>query len=331
MQQEISSKIFFNDYQFIGTFTLPETDPSSLPLFDILNDGRIISTDGQWVYVEQEASSRVFDKLTRLNDSQYSPFIRISPNGNRIATAKFDTVVVFNFDAPEETQEYRLGSTYDAEWIDDSKLAITGASQKGVTVLDTENGRTLPVIQNIGGAPAGVTIDKCKYLYCANGGDTQPGGSQTGWIKAFPPQSWETVLSGGVPIDFETSGILVADILSAGYLGFDGAGNMLVGGGVFFGGSGDVDGGNEPTIPDKGYAAIINGKSVKDALEGGPPVTRKSSSNALYEIDPDPNSDRDFYYVNANRKLGELYFSDYGGDSTGGNNAIVYVFRSKSY
>lgn len=329
MKKKLLSPIF-SDYEFIGTFSLPETNSSNFPLFDVLSDGRLISTDGTWVYIEKEPSSRIFEKLRRLGDEDvpFPAYIRVSP-GNRVAIDKGGTVIIFNVDTPDDEQTYDLGAGYDAEWIDDSKLVITGVPATGLTILDTSSGSQVQVIQGVGGFPAGVTLDSHKNLYCANGGDQIPGGTQTGWIKVFSKEIWEAVLSGGDPIDFETSGILVADLLSAGYLEFDDAENMLVGGGVFFTPSGDVDGSNEPAIPDKGYAALVNGVAIKEALEGGSPVTRESPSSKLHEFDPNPDSDQDFYYLNANHILKELYLSDYGGDSTGGDNAIVYVFRRK--
>ena len=69
---------------------------------------------------------------------------------------------------------------------------------------------------------------------------------------------YDTKLAAGDALSFETQGRAVADALSGASLGFDSLGNLLVGGGDFFG-SGDV-----------GYAAIVDADAVAAALGGGP-------------------------------------------------------------
>ena len=58
----------------------------------------------------------------------------------------------------------------------------------------------------------------------------------TGWIKAFEPADWMAPLTGGDPVDFEAEQTLIADLLSAASLGFDGEGDLYVGGGDLYGG-----------------------------------------------------------------------------------------------
>jgi len=311
----------FGGYQLDSTFELPVAVQHAFPIFDVLGDGRIILTDGAWVYVETNCGSRSFSQLKNLGGS-YSAYIRVSPSGNKIAVDKSGTVVLFDIQTPEQELVYSLGGGFDAEWIDTVRIAITGASD-GVMVLDTSTGDKKIAIRNIGGAPAGVTFDRNQTLFCGNGDDRLSGGSQTGWIKAFSKTAWEQAIVNNTPIDFEQNGVLVADLLSCAYFGFDKDGNMYVGGGVVSGTSGDVGGSGEPPTPDLGYAALISAEALKEALSGGHPVTRESPPNKLHRFDPDPGPDS-WYFLNANRVTGEFYLKLYSENTTS-----VYVFQKR--
>ena len=116
------------------------------------------------------------------------------------------------------------------------------------------------LVTNIGGYSAGITFDTAGNLYAGNGFDAA-GPSDTGWIKAFPFSAWAPALTGGPPADFEASGTLIADLLSASTLGFDAEGNLHVGGGDLYGGSDDND-----------YAGLVRSTSVAAALSGGGPA-----------------------------------------------------------
>jgi len=50
--------------------------------------------------------------------------------------------------------------------------------------------------------------------------------STTGTIKAFSKSEWMAPLSESSVINFESSGTLVANLLSAAFLGFDKQGNL---------------------------------------------------------------------------------------------------------
>src|SRR5262249_23325889 len=125
-----------------------------------------------------------------------------------------------------------------------------------------------PVVTNIIGASAGVSIDAAGNLYVGNGF-----GSDTGLIKAFTAANWQSALATNTPLNFATQGTPVADLLSAYPIGFDASGNMFVGGGDFFGGSGDY-----------GYAAFVDAAAVASALatpQSSPPITAASSAAVL--------------------------------------------------
>ncbi len=311
----------FGDYKLNSTFELPVVGQAAFPIFDVLGDGRIIATDGIWVYVETNCGSRSFSPLKNLGEN-YSAYIRVSPSGNRVAVEKSGTVVIFDVQTPDEEMVYSLGGGFDAEWSDLVRLAITGTSD-GVIVLDTNNGDKKIAIANIGGLPGGVTFDRNQTLFCGNGGDRQVGGSQTGWIKAFSKTAWEQAIVSNTPIDFEQNGVLVADLLSCAYLGFDKYENMYVGGGVAFGTSGDIGKGGEVSSSDRGYACLISAEALHKSLNDGSPVTRESPPHKVQKFDPDPAANS-WYFLNANKVTGEFYLKLYGENITS-----VYVFQKQ--
>jgi hypothetical protein len=312
------SDFSFGGYQYASTFHIPEETEELFPLLDVLGDGRIVSTDGKFVYLETALRSRVFNRLRPLS-AGYSAYIRVAPNGTKVAVDDGGTLRVFDVATPLSETTVALGG-YDAEWVDNFRLAV---SRNGIEVLDVATSQVKVAVNDIGGFNSGVTFDDNLRLYCGNGGDQVAGGSKTGYIKAYGKAIWEAALASGHAIDFEMTGQLVADILSAGYLGFDGCGNLYVGGGVQFGSSGDV---SDPSAPaDKGYAIIISKIAIQRALEGGPPVTPNSPRSDIQEFDPDPSSDTDFYYVVANRITRELYLIDYA--PSGPTSGVVNVFE----
>jgi hypothetical protein len=311
----------FGNYKLDSTFELPVAVQSTFPIFDVLGDGRVISTDGMWVYVETNPGSRSFSQLKNLGGN-YSAYIRVSPSGNKVAVDKSGTVVIFDVQTPDQELVYGLGGGFDVEWSDPGRLAISGTSN-GVIVLDTNTGDKKIAIQNIGGLPGGVTFDHNQTLFCGNGGDKLVGGSQTGWIKAFSKTAWEQAIVSNTPINFEQNGVLVADLLSCAYLGFDKYRNMYVGGGVAFGTSGDVGASGEVSTPERGYACLISADALHKSLNDGSPLTRESPPTKLHQFDPDPAPDS-WYFLNANRVTGEFYLKLYSENITS-----VYVFQKQ--
>jgi hypothetical protein len=195
-------------------------------------------------------------------------------------------------------------NTFDAEWIDETRLGISRAGDAGfgsslVTIVDVRAGKEHRIIQ-VKGASGGVTIDGKENLFCGNGFGT---GDDTGMIRAFPADLWKDALAIGREIVFEEEGILVANLLSAASLGFDRTGNLHVGGGN---GTGP---GNQP---DKGYAGVVSKQAITDVLAGGEPVDPNSPPEKLQRLDPDPDVLGNFWYVDANHCREELYLKDFG-------------------
>ncbi|MFN4244294.1 MAG: hypothetical protein ACK4PI_13790 [Tepidisphaerales bacterium] len=297
-----------DDYTLSRTFELPAALPGSggTVLFDALPDGRLLLLNGSVVSVETAAGSGSFVELGAIpgfNPTFGPAFVAVSPDGTRAAAGSngLGSVVVFSTTDPSVRSVY-IVQDYDAVWLDATRLLIANATTTtGVQLLDTASGAVTPVIVNVGGASAGIALDRHGNLYTGNSYDFVPGGSGTGWVKAFPAGQWQAALTGGAPLDFETTGIPVADLLSAASLGFDAFGNFFVGGADFFGGSGDF-----------GYAALVSADAVAAALaspQAEPPITAASAAGVLRKF-ASPQATIDNFQPPAwryNTATGEIY------------------------
>lgn len=295
----------FDDYALTGSFPLP----AGASEFGVLADGRLITLVGADVYEESTPGLRSFALEGTLPGMDVpgfgAAFVSVSPDGTRLAVgnnggASFANFQVGIFDVATLSGDWFSAAHFDAAWYDDDHLALTGGEfgqPSFVSMLDvTSPSPSSPlnptVIENVGGASAGIAFDTAGHLYTGNG-FAGAGPSGTGYVKAFDPAAWAPALAGGSPADFESGGILVADVLSANALGFDAEQNLHVGGGDF--GAGDTD-----------YAALIGAAALADALAGGGPVDTADPAS-VRRLDPDMVSDFNFYDVDYNDATGELY------------------------
>jgi endonuclease/exonuclease/phosphatase family metal-dependent hydrolase len=245
-------------------------------------------------------------------------FLRLSPDGKHFAlgTNSPDNGKIWVFNTDSLTGRwFVLNNHSDAEWYDDSMLAVTSGPMgqpTSVVVISTNssgnNFNQTTVVENIGGGSAGITFDDAGNLYTGNGYKFY-GPSETGVIKSFTRAKWMAVLQGNDPIDFENDGFVIVDLLSAASLGFDAMGNLYVGGGEYVSGGGG----------DTNYSAVIKGSVVQKAAQGAG-VIDPNDSTSVCRIDPDENSEN-FYTVNSNLLTGELYLTDMM------NGPNVYVYR----
>ncbi len=306
----------FSDYALSSerSFSLPE----GASVFDVLGDGSLVTLSGTNVFVETAPGSRNFSNLGTLVDADFNSygaaFLRVSPDGTRLAVGNNGgslynryQVGVFSFNRIDFTGDcdWFDVSHYDAEWIDNTDLALTACVSGHpsiVTALDTTISTGSPtnptIIENIGGSSSGIAFDAAGNLYTGNGYDSVGAGdSETGWIKAFTPAEWQAGLSGGSPADFENGGMLIAELLSATSLGFDLEGNLHVGGGDF-------------GEPDYNNAALAHHTAIAEALAGLGELDSSASSSEVRRFDPDSIHSYNYYDVNYNEYEEELYIRE---------------------
>jgi len=297
----------FTDYGLTETFSLPASG-----VFDVLGDGRLVTLVGANIYAESEVGSRSFSSLGTLASADIgsygAAFLRISPDGTRIAVGNnggelWNNYQVGIFDLGDLSGNWFDVNHYDAEWTGNTYLALTAGADgppSVVTALDTYSDPSSPdnptVVTNIGGYSGGITFDAMGNLYTGNGYDDD-GPSDTGWIKAFEPADWRPDLTGGVPVDFEEEGTLIADLLSAASLGFDAEGNLHVGGGDYLGGA------------EQDNAALVCSTVVARALAGNGQAN-PADPFEVRRFDPDTANLYNYYDVNYNNFTGELYFRE---------------------
>lgn len=303
----------FDDYSLNGSFQLP----SAASVFDVMPDGHLICLDGDTVLVEAALGSGTFQSVGSLPSADIgafgAAFLRVSPSGTSIAVGNnggnsFSNYEVGVFELPSLAGRWLLAQHFDAEWYDARYLVVTTGGGE-VTLLNTESANANSpdnpaVVVNIDGASAGVTLSPDGTLFTGDGFSP----TQTGLIKAFSPAEWPPAATGGVPADFQLDGVEIIDILSGASLGFDGEGNLHIGGGDFAGGT------------EVNFAAIVRASAVASALAGGGPVDPLDTS-AVRLFDPDAADSFSFYAANANSTLGRLYLQPFG-------SATVFVFDS---
>lgn len=301
----------FTPYTLSGTFSLPGSGTGPI---DVTPGGRIIALDGTTVYRETAPGAHTFVALGSLAGADFNSFgasfVRVSPDGLRFAVgnnggASFSHFQVGVFQIASLTGTWFDANSFDGKWISNHQVALTAGtvgSPSIVTVLDTlspnpasPSNRT--IINNIGGASGGIAFDIFGNLYTGNGFSTT-GPSGTGTVRAFTSLAWHLALLSGVPLNFETQGVLIIDVLSASSLGFDNHGNFLAAGGDFSGG--DID-----------YAAVARRADVVQALLGNGPVN-PSNPNQVQKLDPDTTNPSDFYSITSNHANGELYLINFG-------------------
>ncbi len=294
----------FGAYVLDRTVTLP----SGVSSFDVLPDGRMVAMVNATVYAETASGAGTFTALGALAGADIAPgsyataFMAASPDGTRIAVGNNGGSSLANyevgvFDLATLTGDWFAAHHYQAAWIDSTSLALTAGtfgSPSEVTALDTASSPAAPVkavlVTNIGGSSGGVAFDAAGRLYTANG-YAGAGPSATGDIKAFAPADWQSALAGGPALDFEAEGVHVAELLSGQSLGFDGAGNLHVGGGDF--------------AEDYGFAALVSADGLAAALAGGAPIDA-SDAGIVQQFDPDTANGFNYYDVTYNDATGEL-------------------------
>ncbi len=281
-------------YSLVGSYELPASGAA----FDVTADGRLLAISGSQFLVQDGLNSSSWSVAGYLDGSAPissfgASFLSLSPDGQTVAIgdnnfgAGASVYLVDTSTLNPIAASPAIGAAapnYQAHWLNNSTLYITGSGSESVVSEITLTGATAQVrtaVNDIGGASSGVTSDG-EYLYVGNGFSFGPG-SPTGEVRAIPLTSISSAMT---PASFTNLGTPIAQGLSAESLGFDSFGNMLIGGGDFFGGG------------EFGFAGVIDGADVAAALVGGPIAT---ASQILT-----PRLATDSYSVRLNAMTGEL-------------------------
>ena len=316
----------FEGYALESSFELPQANC----VFDPLPDGRVIALCGRDLYLEDAAGAGSFTVCGTIPAGIDVPtlwasaFLRVSPAGSAIAVGNgggsqapgYDDFQLGILPFPALTGgDWYSVEHFDAEWYDESRLAITARPVPPTSVVTVLDVRTSPadpdnpaVIDNIGGSSGGITFDGDGNLYTANGFQSD-GPSGTGLVKVFAHAAWTAALAGGAPLDFESGGLEVVDILSGNSLGFDAEGNMHVGGGDYYAG-----------IDEEDFVAVVRATAVADAVAGLGPVD-PSDPTDVRRLDPDEPNDNNFFSAGYNANTRELLIADFGAST-------VYVYTA---
>jgi hypothetical protein len=310
----------FSSYAAAPSFSFP----TNTAAYDALPDGRLIAIVNADIYRETAVGSRTFTDIGTLPNADIASFgaafLRVSPNGTMIAVgnnggsgSNNSQVGIFTL-APLAGQWF-AANHFDAAWADNRYVVISAGSLTDMTSLVTALDTSSPtpanpvnptIVNNIVGASAGIAVDSSGNLYTGNGFKygTQPG-SQTGSVYAFRSATWRAVITSGAPLNFETQGIPIVDLLSASPLDFDSQGNLFVAGSP---GSNPIN------------FALVHAPAIATALAGGGLIDTSVSTNVRY-FDPDPSGS--FFTVNVNRVRQEVYGVDFG-------TTTAYTFKAAS-
>lgn len=275
--------------------------------FDVLVDGRLAGISGNEFFMETGLGTRVFKRrgsLAGLKTGSYGPsFLKVSPDGSRLAVGDGKgRIGIFNM--TDLSGNWLTMPHFDAEWADNDLLAVTYGDfgkPSRVSCLDVVNQKANPVtlIRNIGGAPAGIAFDSQGNLFTGNGFKSS-GPSGTGTVKYFPRNLWQSAMASHTPLDFETRGQVIVDILSGSSLGFDHLGNFYVGGSDAFGDGKDVN-----------FAALVTRGAMDEAIRTNVPID-PANVRDVHRLDPDRQNVTSRYSLNFNPVSRELYLSSGG-------------------
>lgn len=263
--------------------------------------GRLLAANNQTLYLQLNYGSDVWVPVATIGSGWMDPsFLKISSDGSTIAlgVGAGKPLLVFpssilSVSAPPNltghgSVESYLVDYYDGDFYGPTHLVLNGGWViggvwgSGIYALERGTSTITPLIENIPGASAGISVDGSGNVFSGIGYLTSP--NRTGEIKGWSALDVSDVIFFGSPsLDYDTTGSLIADnVLSAGALGFDGEGNLHVGGGDAFG----VGGPSE-----NGYAALIHADVVSDVLSGLRGPVSEASTTEYTELVPDPCQD----------------------------------------
>jgi len=282
-------------YTLVGSFAVTGD------AFDILPDGRVVTISGHVLSMQSAIGASSYAAIGSVPTGSISgfgaSFLSVSPSGTSIAIgdnnfgpgASVVIVATASLNPGASSSVLSIATpNSEAAWNGEGQLFVSGfGSGPVVTRIDIGALTATTVITAIGDGSGGIAV-RAGRLYAGIGFDATSGGALTGDIRAFDLAGPGGIATGAASVGFGT-GVLVADALSAGSLGFDAAGSLLVGGGDFFSGSNDF-----------GYAAAIDGDAILAALAGG------SLAGDSAELRLSPAGASAFYSVRFNSALNEV-------------------------
>jgi Thrombospondin type 3 repeat len=264
--------------------------------------GRLLAVNDSTVYLQKNFGASVWLPVAKVDRSMDPSFVKVSPDGATIALGLgyFQPLYLIgssllSVSAPPNLSTHAQvkrfdANYYDAVWRDSRYLLINGEifgmGGSQVYAVDTQLANPaagfIPLIANVPGASAGITVDRFGNLVTGVGL-----GTNTGELKIWPASDVaEALAPGGTPLPYTTSGqVLATKVLSAASLGVDADNNLYVGGGDAFGGS-----------LDRGYAAMIHADVLTRVLAGGAPVN-EAMPGEYTALAPDPCKNDDFTSV----------------------------------
>lgn len=239
--------------------------------------GRLVAAADRTIFLQKNTGADVWLPIARVPSTMDPSFLRVSPDGARIAVGVgyMQPLFVAETHALSVRMPSDLSSSpdafsldvnyYDAVWRDARYLFINAGEFTSSVVYAVDTSRPdaaahlIPIVAAIPGASAGVAFDRDGNLVTGVGY-----GANTGELRVFLAAEVEAALAAGdasTGVDY-VDGLLLADgVLSAADLGIDADGNLVVAGG-------DVLGGGL-----SGYVAVIDASVLaRVARDGGPPL-----------------------------------------------------------
>lgn len=263
------------NYTLVGSFALPAGEWDIVPSGPWA--GRALAMVGTQVVVQDALNAGSYSAVGSVPAGSVAAFgasfVRVSPSGTKIAFG--------DNTAPGAQQRVHFVSTgalstagttpttsalafnFAGAWADDATLYVSGqldfASRSVVTRVNADTLASTVVINNIADGSGGVAVYASR-LWVGNGFDLGTP-TATGNVRAF---NLPALAGAGSAVGFGT-GTLIADVLSASPLDFDGFGNLLAGGG-------------EPgNASESGHAAVYD-------VTGGTRLNLAPAGNQFYGV-----------------------------------------------
>jgi len=258
----VPSTKLYSDGGLSNGYDLPIIESDSFEtwccMFDTLPDGRLVIANGLSIYLETTYQSGVFNVAATIPISSDASFLKVSPDGTKIAfgIGYGSPLIVFDVSLLDPSDPLQLFTAdgegnytpisgvslfnvehYDAVWWDDVHLLINteagGWDNSIIGALNVSTGNGLSIITGFPGASGGVCLDNYNNLITGIGKNFSED-VYTGNIYAYPASTIQAIIDGGSSISY-SDGTFLCKTLSAGHMIVDQNNCLFVGGGDFVG------------------------------------------------------------------------------------------------